>query len=53
MPGVSNDVRKLSLEDNQIDEQNIDVNEEVQIVGEVQYTDTKIRKNRKPTQRKE
>ena len=55
-PGVSKEVGKLSLDDVQPDEQEMEEEEEVQIVGEVQHqTDDeqpKVRKNRKPTQRR-
>ena len=54
-PGVSNEVGKLSLEDDQLTEQEMDVENEVQIVGEVEYQSDdekpRVRKNRKPTQR--
>ena len=54
-PGVSNEVGKLSLEEDQLVKQEMDVENEVQIVGEVQYQSDdekpKVRKNRKPTQR--
>ena len=55
-PGVSKEVGKLSLDDDQLTEQDEGDEDEVQIVGEVQYQsdDEKpwVRKNRKPTQRR-
>ena len=55
-PGVSNDVGKLSLDDDHPTEQGMDVEDEVQIVGEVEHRSDdekpRVRKNRKPTQRK-
>ena len=54
-PGVSNEVGKLSLEEDQLIEHDMDVDNEVQIVGEVQHQsddeEPRVRKNRKPTQR--
>ena len=54
-PGVSNEVGKLSLEEDQLVKQEMDVENEVQIVGEVEYQSDdekpKVRKKRKPTQR--
>ena len=54
-PRVSNEVGKLSLEEDQLIEQEMDVDNEVQIVGEVQHQsddqEPRVRKNRKPTQR--
>ena len=55
-PGVSKEVGKLSLDDVQPNEQETEEEEEVQIVGEVQHQSDdeqpKVRKNRKPTQRR-
>ena len=55
-PGVSNDVGKLSLDDDQPTEHKKNVDDEVQIVGEVAHPSDddkpRVRKNRKPTQRK-
>ena len=55
-PGVSNDVGKLSLDDDHPTEQGMDVEDEVQIVREVEHRSDdekpRVRKNRKPTQRK-
>ena len=55
-PGVSKEVGKMSLDDVQPDEQEMEEEEEVQIVGEVQHQSDdeqpKVRKNRKPTQRR-
>ena len=55
-PGVSNDVGKLSLDDDQPTEHKKNVDDEVQIVGEVAHLSDddkpRVRKNRKPTQRK-
>ena len=55
-PGVSKEVGKLSLDDDQLTEHETGGEEEVQIVGEVQYQSDdeqpKVRKNRKSTQRR-
>ena len=55
-PGVSKEVGKLSLDDDQLTEHETGGEDEVQIVGEVQYQSDdeqpKARKNRKPTQRR-
>ena len=55
-PGVSKEVGKLSLDDDQPKEREEEGEEEVQIVGEVQHQSDdeqpKARKNRKPTQRR-
>ena len=55
-PGVSKEVGKLSLDDDQPTEQEAKAEEEVQIVGEVQHQSDDERpigrKNRKPTQRR-
>ena len=49
-PGVSNEVGKLSLDDDQA--QQMEMDDEVQVFGVVQYSDTKVRKKQKPNQRK-
>ena len=55
-PGVSKEVGKLSLDDDQLTKQETGDEDEVQIVGEVQYQSDdekpRVRKNRKPTQRR-
>ena len=55
-PGVSKEVGKLSLDDDQLTEQEMDVENEVQIVGEVEYYSDEEKQrvigNRRPTQRR-
>ena len=55
-PGVSKEVGKLSLDDDQLTEQEMDAENKVQIVGEVEYHSDhekpKVIGNRRPTQRR-